>query len=584
MSGAFLVSIDVDSILTALEQSRLIEDVTMADGLLPAIKCRNVIVTFDGLAEIEGHPIRIQIGLDAFFPLSLPIICLAKPEKLGFPPHIETDGNICYAEKEGLLLNQNNPSGIVEQALHKAIETVKKGLKQENKVDYVDEFELYWGRLANAQIFISFISPDNQLRKITILKKQVETNIFYFACDDVRTVQSFYNLSNPPSETHYSGLYIPLKAGTIVVPPRPGTFWKLEDIQKLATDNLSKRLNKLLKQFTRKWKREEIVIFGLPRASGGTTLFGVLCAGIENNHPLRSGSTVQSISPLIAERRDLNYLLPRGGVASDFQYAHVLLIGCGAIGGFLAADLVRAGILNLTLLDPDKLSIENTFRHILGREYVDKFKVEALKEEIGRKYPYTKIITISEAIESVLSKNSINFDQFALIIVATGNPTVNLYLNSLIHSSKAAIPTIYVWLEPYGIGGHVLLAQNNKQGCLECLYTTPIDDDSESYLYNRASFAASGQSFARSLSGCGGSFTPYGALHAVKTANLACEIAIDVLAGNAEGNPLISWKGGSKAFLEAGFKLSSRYNMPETELYQHRFDYQNAHCKVCGHK
>lgn len=518
------------------------------------------------------------------FPTSLPVICVGQPEKLGFPPHVLTDGFVCYTRSEGLLLNQRDPIGVVEEALDRAISTIAKGLRSENVTDYADEFEVYWGRLSDLKLICSFFRPDDKLRKISLTKNTTNSgDILYQIFDDLQEIHSFYNVSHPSSATHINALYIPLPSQTIIIPPAPGSFWTLSDLQKVITDNLSRAQLKLLERLTRKWKTEEVIIFGLPRPSGGNALFGVLCTSIENCYPLRNGAVVQKMIPMLPIRQDRDYLLPRSGITTDFSQKRVLLIGCGSVGGFIATNLVRAGVLNLALLDPDTLRLENTFRHVLGYEYVGKQKVAALKTEITKKYPYVKLTTIGQAVEVALQSKSVVLDQFDLIIVATGNPTVNLYLNRQLYEAKKLLPTLYTWLEPYGIGGHALLTGNGGcEGCLECLYTPVAKDSVEEFLYNRGAFAAAGQSFAKSLSGCDDSFTPYGSLHAVKTATLTVELAVEQLSGEIIGNPLLSWKGSCKAFIEAGFQLSTRYNMSHAELHQYRHAYKNGNCPVCG--
>lgn len=101
-------------------------------------------------------------------------------------------------------------------------------------------------------------------------------------------------------------------------------------------------------------------------------------------------------------------------------------------------------------------------------------------------------------------------------------------------------------------------------------------------LYNRASFAAPGQFFAKDISGCGSLFTPYGSTDALQTALLTTRLAIDTLLGNESGNPLMSWKGSATQFLAAGHTLSSRYDLTEDEMFPMRYDYVNSRCLVCG--
>lgn len=584
MSDQLLESRAIDKIFLELKnRGAVFSSLTRVKIIPDVLSRRGVIIAFETAVVIEGKEISIQIGLDTLFPLSLPIVRLTIPDSLGFIPHVEPDGTICYSQREGLLLNRRNPIGIIEQAVEKATITLCQGVCGDNVTDFTDEFEVYWNQLNGNKITFSFVEPNSVLRKISVTKRTVNNKIIYIAFDDINSVNSYFNVTNPIPTTHYNALYIPLKPGTLIIPPTRGNFWSTEDIQQIVKENLDLQQEKLLSRLTHKWKSEEIVVFRMLRPSGGVALFGIHYTGIENGHPLTPGATVRATVPLFILREDKAFLLPRGGANQVLSNKRVLLIGCGAVGGFIAVDLIRAGILNLTLLDSDILSTENTFRHVLGKEFCGTPKVSALKTEIERKFPYTNVVAIHQSIEEALNSKKLNLGQYHLVIVATGNPTVNLHLNEVIHTKLEGLPTLFTWLEAHGIGGHALLTGNSLSGgCLECLFTPAPGDSDSCILYNRASFSEKGQTFATSLTGCGGSFTPYSALHAIKTATLAVEMAIGALSGNLIGNPLISWRGNSTEFQDAGYKISSRYGMSEEEMFQHRYDYYTSNCKVCG--
>ncbi|MCF0132673.1 MAG: ThiF family adenylyltransferase [Blautia sp.] len=65
--------------------------------------------------------------------------------------------------------------------------------------------------------------------------------------------------------------------------------------------------------------------------------------------------------------------------------AKVLILGCGAIGGNIAIELVMAGVQNITLFDYDSVCESDCSRHLYYRkEYLGLKKVEALKSELIR--------------------------------------------------------------------------------------------------------------------------------------------------------------------------------------------------------
>ncbi|WP_430997615.1 ThiF family adenylyltransferase, partial [Klebsiella pneumoniae] len=73
----------------------------------------------------------------------------------------------------------------------------------------------------------------------------------------------------------------------------------------------------------------------------------------------------------------------------------IVLVGCGAIGGYLAEGLVRLGAGTgqgeLLLIDPDELAPGNLGRHTLGMNSLRQAKVTALAARLGLEFPHAKV-------------------------------------------------------------------------------------------------------------------------------------------------------------------------------------------------
>lgn len=546
-------------------------------------KSRGVVAAVQGESLIHGQLVTLRVGLGPDFPISLPIIFLVPWDALGFLPHVDSDGYVCFAQEEGLLINRRDPLGIAEEALQRGIQVLSDGFGGNNHQDFADEFESYWNRLEGKERVRSLVQPDDVIRKISVA---VSEKGYEFVCDNEQAVREYLNGNRPKHHTIRSGLYIPLRHGFLITPPQGDSFWSIEKVGQIVNAGIMPQGMRALERLSRKWKSEELVLFRLPRPSGGATLFGILFKGVSGGHPLRKEGKAKSLIPVCLVRQDKEYLVPRGGAKMDLENKRVALIGCGAVGGYIALEIARAGVSDLTLVDHDILSEENIFRHVLGRSALGKLKPEALKKEIEDKIPYTRVTSVSKRIEVAIGEEQVDLTRFDLIIIALGRPSIELYLNEMIHGTKGSPPAVFTWLEPYGIGGHAMLSNNSKEeaklpGCLECLFT-PAEGDSDSPFLNRSSFAKDGQSFGKNISGCAGLFTPYGSLDALRTAELATRLAIQALEGTVRGNPMLSWKGSNTEFVKAGFLASSRYNLSEDELHAKRYGYVNPNCLVCG--
>lgn len=92
---------------------------------------------------------------------------------------------------------------------------------------------------------------------------------------------------------------------------------------------------------------------------------------------------------------DLHVRVPAAAALRDKK---VLLIGCGAIGSFVALELARAGVGRLTLLDKDILEPGNSVRWPLGRSHWGLSKAAALQSHINSEYPWTPVIPLRGTI------------------------------------------------------------------------------------------------------------------------------------------------------------------------------------------
>ena len=66
----------------------------------------------------------------------------------------------------------------------------------------------------------------------------------------------------------------------------------------------------------------------------------------------------------------------------------VLIVGVGAVGGFIAEDLAAIGISPLRLVDPDTFDVENVVRHSLRRSSLGGLKASTLAGRLHDDFPW----------------------------------------------------------------------------------------------------------------------------------------------------------------------------------------------------
>jgi molybdopterin/thiamine biosynthesis adenylyltransferase len=144
----------------------------------------------------------------------------------------------------------------------------------------------------------------------------------------------------------------------------------------------------------------------------------------------------------------------------------VLIVGCGSGGGSLALQLVMSGIRKFTLIDKDTLGIENIIRHVCGRKYIGKKKVDALEDVLLDRNPATEVRKLDvdimnyENLESEVKKHTI-------VALATDNEPSRYLINDICVRNK--IPFVVARVFTRGIGGEVFSYRPGLGGCLACL-------------------------------------------------------------------------------------------------------------------
>ena len=173
-------------------------------------------------------------------------------------------------------------------------------------------------------------------------------------------------------------------------------------------------------------------------------------------------------------------LLPQIGEAGQKKLAaaRVLLVGCGALGGNIAEQLVRAGVGFLRLVDRDIVELTNLQRQVLFDENHVKTawpKAAAAAERLG---------AINSAVEvdaHILDVHAGNIETLAgvdeelpggpvhLILDGTDNVATRYLINDV--AVKHGLPWIYGAC--VGVEGRVMAVKSSESACLRCVFPTP---------------------------------------------------------------------------------------------------------------
>ncbi|WP_020658964.1 HesA/MoeB/ThiF family protein [Amycolatopsis benzoatilytica] len=153
----------------------------------------------------------------------------------------------------------------------------------------------------------------------------------------------------------------------------------------------------------------------------------------------------------------------------------VLVVGTGAVGGFLAEELARAGCDPLWLLDPDVLEVENLIRHPLGAPDLGRPKAPALAERIRRDFPLCHAAGIHANFLRLGRAEQLRLvEQADVVVAATDSPRCQQRVNEV--AVAAGTPAVYpaVWVDPRvrdaEVGEILWVAPDRRGPCYACAF------------------------------------------------------------------------------------------------------------------
>lgn len=516
-------------------------------------------------AVATEEPGDLLVAVDADFPWSLPRIALPiAPEGITYP-HIELDGTICAVPSSSVF---ELPVDVrhVEALLADAEDVLRKGRTNANYADFYAEAHSYWslGEPARGDCWVLSEPPRNHALW------------FGASCGSSCVVgetrdclkqwarNSGHRLSDvePALVLH---LESPLGPGDYPLTPR--------DLVTLVDRNGA---TALLRSAVTKWRQRASLLVLLSSVyEGQTTLLaaelpspaqvllpGAKTPGIPGFRPFAKGATTRLVAlcqvPLRFRHwratpiyREYLHHRTTGTAATALARRHVVIAGCGALGGQLAVLLAQAGVGTLTLLDDEQLDWRNVGRHVLDGMFVGKNKALALREVLLRRFPDASVHAFGRTWEQHLRLAPDAFEKPDLVVSATAEPASNRHLDKLSESGDAP-PVVFGWMEPYAVSAHAVFRHSSGLG-LEAitdacgrLLEPVVDRDSAPPLPREPA--------------CGAFYQPYSALSAMSCVSLVAELVVDALLDRLARSVIRTWVGAPEMFHENRLKITATWH------------------------
>lgn len=484
------------------------------------------------------------------FPFELPNIYINNKKQSYIPniPHVTSNGYICYLDKEGVVWSDDIVKTF-DYIFHR-VESIF--FEEDNEEGIQREFQYYFSQIKDIEYMFSCISEGDIVKKVKLYIDN-KTDI-KFAFDDNETT----NLNEVEKPQVVNAIYIPFYKILDIYVPNKYKFWSNEEINKLIYRCVSEENIAVLRKIS-KPSRQSYYILNILLVDGQTVFIGLRYDNKSYNYKdvtkipiiLDENNDVE-IKPIYIERLDDKKSLVRGGAITNGDDFSILVIGCGSVGSDVTFQLARSGFKNISIVDYDKFSQDNIYRHFLGksRNKANKNKSILMKEELMNRYDNMQINAYQDDIFNLLEKRELDLKNYSLIISAIGDVNKERLLNKYIIDCET--PVIYTWVEAFGLGGHAVLTNNGDKGCFNCLITEQ--------LRCKVNFAGnSDKPFVKNFGGCLGTFTPYGSMDSMQTAIIATRLSQDCLVNLTKGNKVLSWKGNHELFEKNGYTVDETY-------------------------
>jgi hypothetical protein len=506
--------------------------------------------------------------------MRLPDVYVQNPPDYAFFPHVAWSGQVCYNDGQSVNIDTSVPERIVEHVVSLAADILDSN---EASVDaFWDEFEGYWNHQKNRFVCICMFDPSDAFEVLEARVDQDDRPSIVYAPPWNDSYPSDIGNSAYWNNGVHVTYYCPLTRQ--VGFPQPGSRISIAELQAaiaaMSEENQLEfhraRLGGSSRRRQRRNKRPLNIIFSTPRPSGGRSLFAVSVPYgnqvLDGNPELFEDGAipgkVQRLTHVHTTRRC-------GGEISlgDFR---VGVIGVGSLGSAVTELLVTSGIKNLHLIDGDVFTPDNLYRHTLPPRYFGQKKVTALSKYLRSRYPD---INAEPDFRYAFNCEYLRELELDALVVAVGNPTLERAI-----SAELPVPILVTtWLEALGLGGHAVL-DDSKLGCLNCLYHR----DGTPVLSSVTAMIEPGQPVTRNLTGCEGSFVPFGSIDVSQTAVIASRLLTNRLLGQAT-QKYCFWCGPETVSERHGIETTDWFRKCKSDKarseIQGRFD---TGCPVCA--
>lgn len=506
---------------------------------------RGCVASYRGSLPFRGGNLRIQLNVvDWRFKRRPEILLLERPAALqGFRPHIGRGKDLCYVDRESVLMDPYQPVQVIGACLRKAEETLEDIAGDRLRIDVQSEFLVHWLGSESVPIFLWAAASARRELLAVGASWRGGSKTFTITDDAARTSKMLAKLGVAVGDDFGECV---CEFVTTKFPSFDPDTWPPNTLKEVLVwlRGWDASLEKsLLGRLESTWTVNRRFLVFLISSPSGQFGFHMEVKYQSDNERKRlakdRGERRQRIlrqDPRIVRFNvtDISPSFVHGRNQTDGRTLagkRIAVVGCGTIGGYLATFLARLGTGFgdgiLSLYDPQDLAAENLGRHVLSMRDLFRNKALAVKELILSEFPYLNVVASDS--DATLTGDLFDAD---LVIDASGSSAIASILNAenlRLLKAKQQSAVLHVWVEGAGDAARSLLVDSLDHMCFECQYLRPTAQP----IRDRFPLVDNDRHTGRTYPGDCSSYMPF----AVSAATAAAGLALDATRDWANNSP-----------------------------------------------
>ncbi|WP_050699791.1 E2/UBC family protein [Dysgonomonas sp. BGC7] len=528
--------------------------------------------------EIQVNSFLVEVSFYMYFkesfPLSIPKIYVTEDSynKLKYIPHLDSDRSICIFEEDTLILDPDNPKGIILICLRRIKKIIQEGLEGSNSDDFRNEIKAYWVQQYSEEPEVKILSYLNLLSiyptetcLIKLNKLEPHYRGFSYILSDEAKVSSlfleFFRVKGYKLKEQEA-----LFLSDYKLEEQPPYSIKNKDLQtKISCESFPlfrKYINQSLPISKYIFFRNGEHILGWVHTAFNTKRNGFRPGTLNNWKIFTNFQKNDYVNRIYVNTYNNDRIEKRtaGIIQPKLKF---LIAGLGSVGSNLIYFLNAVNYPDYKLIDEDILTIENIGRHLLGIDSINAPKTEGIKKYIKNTRPDQSVEIKTTKLETVLLHHIefVNDNDYAFI--AIGNQNIENYLLKLINTGEITVPVFILWVEPYLLGGHCLYIHPENKITENCIFENYI------YLFNVISsseYRANNPLLSKNEAGCQTSYSPYSQNDLVLFLSEIYKEINSIIKRTSKESVVIRWTGNTLIADELNISLNR--NIGKSYSYQ----------------